>query len=347
MLEIDGSFGEGGGQVLRTSLTLSLITGQPLEIYNIRARREKPGLQPQHVKCVEAATLISKGQVRGDKVGSRHLFFEPGEVTPGEYQIDIGTAGSTSLVLHTIYLPLALTKRESYLVLTGGTHVPWSPCFHYLSLHWLKYLQRIGFDVKLKLDHAGFYPQGGGKIRAEIFPVQTLKTLTLSDRGSAMTISGLSAVANLDFSIAERQRNQALKRLEPMGYQPKISIEKMPARFKNTLMLLQSEFDNGSGCFTALGAIGKRAEKVADEAVDDLLEYLNSHGCVDKYLTDQLILPLSMVNGESKFSTSKITNHLVTNAEVVKKFLNIEIDIDGKIGSAGVVKIIGSVSRVL
>jgi len=293
MIQIDGSFGEGGGQVLRTSLTLSLITGQPFEIYNIRARRKRPGIQPQHLKCIEAARLISNALVKGDKIGSMHLIFEPDEVVPGEYRIDIGTAGSTSLVLHTIYLPLSLATSKSSLTITGGTHVQWSPCYHFLSLHWLHYLQKIGFNLKLKMDRAGFYPKGDGKIRVDISSVNNLIPIQHQNRGELKKINGISAVANLDFSIAERQRNQSLKQLARVGYDASIAIEKMPSRYKNTMMLLLAEFENGTGCFTSLGAIGKRAEKVADETVADLLEYLNSDGCIDKYLSDQLILPLS------------------------------------------------------
>ena len=341
MIQIDGSSGEGGGQVLRTSLTLSLITGQPFEIYNIRANRKRPGLQPQHLKCVEAAALISRGKVKGDKIGSVHLIFEPGQVVQGQYRIDIGTAGSTSLVLHTIYLPLSLASGASQLTITGGTHVHWSPCHHFLALHWLPYLKQIGFNMKLKMDQAGFYPKGDGKIRVEIEPAKKLQPLMFTKRGKLEKIEGISAVANLDFSVAERQRSQCLKRLERMGYVCQIAIEEMPSRYKNTMMLLNAEFESGSGCFTSLGAIGKRAEKVADEAVDDLLEYLNSDGCIDKYLADQLILPLAIVADESIFSTSKITNHLMTNIEVVKKFLDIKAEVQGGIGELGIVKIIG------
>ncbi len=342
MIKIDGSFGEGGGQILRTSLALSLITGQPLEIYSIRARRKRPGLQPQHLKCVEAASLISSGKAKGDKIGSMHLIFEPGIVKSGEYRIDIGTAGATTLVLHTIYLPLALAGGTSCLTITGGTHVPWSPCYHFLSQHWQNYLKQIGFNLQLKLDRAGFYPKGDGKMRAEISPVTQLNSVKLLDRGNLKCLSGISAVANLDLSVSERQRNQSLNRLERMGYNAQISVEKVPSRYKNTVMLLQAEFETGSGCFTSLGEIRKRAERVADEAVDNLLEYLNSNGCIDKYLADQLILPLSIVNDESIFTTTKITNHLVTNLEIVKKFLAIQANIEGEIGGTGKVKICGT-----
>ncbi len=339
MIQIDGSFGEGGGQVLRTSLTLSLIIGQSCEIYNIRAKRKNPGMQPQHLKCVEAALLISSGQAKGHRKGSTHLIFKAGWVLPGDYRIDIGTAGSTSLVLHTIYLPLALKENGSRLTITGGTHNLWSPCFHFLSLHWLRYLEQIGFELKLKMDRAGFYPKGDGKIRVEIAPAAYFKPLNLLNRGKLKKIDGISAIANLDFNIAERQRGQSLKRLERLGYQPQIAIEKMSSRYKGTMMLLQAEFENGRGCFTALGSIGKRAEKVADETVDDLIEYLNADGCIDKYLADQLILPLSFAKGESIFSTSKVTNHLATNLAVVKKFLDIKTNVEGEIDKPGVVNI--------
>lgn len=344
MIQIDGSLGEGGGQILRTSLTLSLIKGQPFEIYNIRARRKNPGLQPQHLKCIEAATLISKGNAKGDHKGSLRLMFEPGEVIPGEYHFEIGTAGSTSLVLQTIFLPLALAKTSSNISITGGTHVSWSPVHHFLSLHWAQYLSKFGFNLKLKLDRAGFYPKGDGKISAEIFPIQKLKPIDMIERGNFKKLTGISAVANLDYSVAERQRSQALKRLERMGYDAIIGIENMPSRYKNTMTLLQAEFDQGSGCFTSLGAIGKRAEKVADEAVDDLLEYLNSNGCLDKYLADQLVLPLSIIPGESAFSTSKITNHFLTNIAVVKQFVNIQSQVQGQVGEPGVVKISGGLN---
>jgi len=191
------------------------------------------------------------------------------------------------------------------------------------------------------MDRAGFYPKGDGKIRVEIFPVEKLIPLGIKNRGELKKISGISAVANLDFSIAERQRNQSLKQLERVGYDASIAIEKMPSRYKNTMMLLQAEFENGRGCFTSLGAIGKRAEKVADETVAELLEYLESNECIDEYLSDQLILPLSVVHGQSIFSTSKITNHLLTNAEIVKNFLDVQIFVEGDIGKTGYVNIIG------
>ncbi|MBD3288414.1 RNA 3'-phosphate cyclase [candidate division KSB1 bacterium] len=339
MIKIDGSLGEGGGQVLRSSLALSIITEQPFEIYNIRARRKKPGLQPQHLKCVEAAAAISQAETDGAALGSTRLVFKPGKAVAGDYHIDIGTAGSTSLVLQTIYLPLAFLQTESNIIITGGTHVPWSPVFHYLEFQWLPVLEQIGFDMKLSLQQAGFYPKGGGKIASQIRPVSELKNIELTERGKLQQIWGISAAANLNASIIERQKAQMQRRLSRKNIECDIRNETMPSRWKNTMALLFAQFENGSGCFTALGAVGKRAEKVADEAFTGLSEYLYTSGCVDKYLADQLLLPLAFATGKSRYSTSKITQHLLTNRDVIRPFTDIEIHIKGNPGQEGVVHI--------
>ena len=339
MITIDGSQGEGGGQVLRSSLTLSVMTGQPFEIYNIRSNRKKPGLQPQHLKCVEAAAVICKAEQKGAAIGSTRLIFSPGKVNPGNYQVDIGTAGSTSLVLQTIFLPLSFSNDESTVTITGGTHVPWSPVFHYLDLQWLPVLRQSGFDMKITLKLAGFYPKGGGRIVAHIKPVRRLKPLDLLERGKLVKLRGISAAANLDSSVIERQTIQMLKRLSKRNIECNIKKETMISRWKNTMALLCAEYENGGGCFTALGALGKRAEKVANEAVDELLEYVGTSGCVDKYLADQLLLPLVFIDGKSCYRTAKITRHLLTNRDVIQQFTNVDIHIEGKSGQEGIVRI--------
>jgi len=328
MIHIDGSFGEGGGQILRTSLSLSLMTGKAFEIKNIRANRKRPGLMSQHLSSVEAARLISNGVVRGATLNSMHLVFEPGEVQPGDYSIEISTAGAASLVFQTIYLPLACSKSESHVRITGGTHVPWSPSFHYLKYQWLPVLEKLSFRMKLTLDRAGFYPEGQGKFRATILPIEGIKSLHLAERGSLIKIEGVSAVASLSRSVAERQKQQALRRLQSAGFNADIEIETMPSKFKNTMCLIQPKYDLCSGCFSALGAIGRRAEKVADEAVAEALEYIDSQGCVDKYLADQLLLPLCFSSDKSIFSTTQITEHVRTNVAIIKKFLEIEIHLE-------------------
>jgi RNA 3'-terminal phosphate cyclase (ATP) len=342
LISIDGSFGEGGGQILRTSLALSAITGRPIEIRNIRAGREKPGLQAQHLRSVEATAEICQGKTRGADLHSTLLRFEPGEVRPGDYQFDIGTAGATGLVLHTVYLPLALQKETSHVGITGGTHNPFSPCFHYLEQQWMALLAAAGFRLSLKLDRAGFYPVGGGKIRVEISPAE-VSALQLTDRGSLALFQGLSLVANLDISIAERQKAQALRHLRGRyGIQPRdIETAELKAPSPGTAIILTAEFEGGArACYFGLGARGKRAEKVADEAAEPMRDFLSGDATVDEHAADQLLLPLAFAPGVSAFSTPAVTQHLLTNAEVIRMFLNTEIRIRGEKGQPGQVEIV-------
>jgi RNA 3'-phosphate cyclase len=343
MVRIDGSKGEGGGQVLRSSLTLSLLTGKPFRIDRIRVGRRNPGLMPQHLQAVKAAAAIGRGKLEGALPGSMTLLFEPGPLRPGEYHFDIGTAGSTSLVLQTIFLPLALARQPSELTLIGGTHVAWSPSFHYLEMNWLYWLRRVGFKAILSLDRAGFYPRGGGRIKAEIYPANTLSPMHLFDRGNLAKVRILSVVSNLDPEIGRRQSSQALRRLGSSGISGEIGDELriLPAAGKGTMLLLLAEFDRTRCCYFSLGERGKPAETVANEAVDQFLAFLDSGGVVDQFLADQLLLPLALVPGESEMLTSVVTSHLLTNAEVLRRFLPVEIRIEGAMGHPGLVRIGG------
>ncbi len=380
MIEIDGSLGEGGGQVLRSSLTLSVLTRQPVRLTNIRARRPKPGLQPQHLAAVKAAAAISTAQVEGMFQNSTALTFAPGDVRAGDYRFDIGTAGATSLVLQTIFLPLALRNpagaglltvppaatparsetgassappaaptagagllteppSASEITLIGGTHVPWSPSFHYLDLQWLPYLRRMGFDASLELELAGFYPQGNGEVRVRIEPIDRISPLNLPERGALKSIRGISAVANLDTAIAERMRTHALHRLQGRHKGIEIETLDLPSRVKGAFLLLLAEFRYGSACYVGLGALGKRAEQVADEACLWLEKFLATHGAVDEYLADQLLLPLAFADGPSEYRTSKITPHLLTNADIIRAFGVANIEIEDDSGRSGRVRI--------
>ena len=338
-LSIDGSIGEGGGQVLRTSLALVLITGRAFALNNIRQRRVKPGLMAQHLKAVEAAREVGKATVEGARLGSQSLVFEPTGLCSGEFHFDIGTAGSTSLVLQTILPPLSFAAASSVVTLIGGTHVPCSPCFHYLEMHWLHYMRRIGFDIRLELDAAGFYPRGGGRVVAMVRPASRISPLCLTNRGPLKRIRGISAVANLDLRIAERQKVQAIKRLGDVAGQVEFEILSLSSPSKGTLLLLLAEFENSQCCFYGLGALGKPAERVADEAVNELLNLLATDGAIDHYLSDQLLLPLALATGVSEIRTSKVTQHLTTNAEIVEMFIPVSIEIEGKIGQPGSIRI--------
>jgi RNA 3'-phosphate cyclase len=341
VLNIDGSIGEGGGQVLRTSLALAVITGKAFRMTNIRRRRAKPGLMPQHLKAVEAASAVGMARVEGDRFGSQELLFEPAGIRSGEFRFDIGTAGSTSLVLQTVLYPLSFGDADSSVTLIGGTHVPWSPCFHYLQLHWLHYMGKIGFAVQLHLESAGFYPRGGGRVRAAVRPVTTLAPLRLTDRGPLKRIRGISAVANLSAEVAERQRRQALHKLGELSKISEFEVLFLTAPSPGTFLLLLAEFENSQCCFYGLGARRKPAERVADEAVNELRDFLSTDGCVDHYLADQLVVPLALASGKSEVRSSKITQHLTTNAEVVKMFLPVSIEIEGEVGQPGSIRISG------
>ena len=341
VIDIDGSIGEGGGQVLRSALSLSLLTGQAFSMTRIRESRPRPGLFPQHLAAVQAAAQISAAEVDGDRIGSHELRFAPGRVRPGRYHFDIGTAGATSLVLQTVLLPLALAEGASSLSISGGTHVPWSPCFHYLDWHWRPLLARLGIAFRLELAMAGFYPQGGGELRAEIPGDARPGSVELHERGRLRGLRGLSAVGNLPLEIAERQRGRALQRLggRLRGLDPHIDIEALPARSRGTLLLLLGEFEHSQACFFALGARGKRAERVADEAVDDLLGFLAGDGAVDRWMADQLLLPLALAAQASAFRTAAVSSHLLTNAEVIGAFLPVRIAVEGAQGAAALVRV--------
>ena len=339
MINVDGSIGEGGGQVLRTCLSLSLITNTAFYISNIRAGRKKPGLSAQHLKSVEAAARIGKASVEGAHLRSTSLFFSPDKIEAGNFKIEIGTAGSTSLLLQSICIPLCLANANSNITITGGTHVPWSPSFDYLKHNWSTFLNKFGYDVSLDLQTAGFYPQGGGQIVANIRPSKSINSLNLTERGKLIQIRGYSAVANLNRKIAVRQRQQVLRRI---GYRYKLNdirIIDLDARNKGTTICLIGEFEHSQCCYFALGELGKPAEKVADEAVDQMEKFLATDAAIDEFLADQILLPLSLADNKSTFTTAKITNHLITNAKVIEQFLPVTINIRGTLNTLGLVTI--------
>ncbi len=327
MLEIDGARGEGGGQVLRSSLTLSAITGKPFHIRNIRLNRSRPGLRPQHLNAVEGVAEICKAGVTGAVIGATELIFQPGPASARTYRFDIGTAGAASLVLQTILPVLVRAEQKSVVTVSGGTHVPWSPCFEYLAWHWSSFLDHAGIEVDLTMEQAGFYPRGGGVVRAEIHPAAVVRPIVMTERGELVGIRGLSASAALPDHIADRQRRQALKRLADRYPVSGIETSRLAAHSPGTVLLLLARFEQGQCCFFGLGEKGKPAERVADEAVDQLENFLATGAAVDHFLADQLLLPLALAAEPSRFTTSRVSRHLLTNAEVVRLFLPVEITV--------------------
>ena len=340
MIEIDGSLGEGGGQVLRSSLSLSLLTGKAFRLFNIRARRKpKPGLQPQHLMSVRAAATIGSAKISGASIGSSLLDFEPGPIAPGKYRFDIGTAGNTSLVLHTIYLPLAWNATgPSEVILTGGTHVMKSPCFHFLDVTWRAYLERIGLKIRLEMKRPGFYPRGGGEVVAHIQPCAHIDPLFLTKRPPITNATGFSAVAGLPDHIANRQARRAMERLKRKGIEGDIDQQEWEGGPSSVLGIIFDEAPVPT-FFYGLGERGKPAEAVADDAAEEAIAYAESDAPVDPHSADQLVLPLAFASGASEYRVSTITQHLLTNIEIVKRFIDREIVCDGEEGSPGFVRI--------
>ena len=339
IIKIDGSLGEGGGQILRTALSLSTITQRPFEIYNIRANRKTPGLSHQHLQAVNATARICNAKVSGNYLRSTDITFYPSKVQYGNYRFDIGTAGSVSLVLQTIFYPLSLAGEKSTITITGGTHVTHSPCIDYLACQWSYFLKQMGFDAKIQTVRSGFYPRGGGEVFVEIYPANPQRPLQIKDRGRLIKTTVISTVSNLDVIIAQRQQLQATKRLLEKGIPHEIFLEERPALGKGTWLLIVGTFEHSQCCYFSLGAIGKRAETVADDACNEFLSFLGTKGVIDEHLADQIVIPLALTKGTSHFITPKITQHLLTNIEIVKLFLPVSIDISGTPDGEGAVTI--------
>ncbi len=336
MLTIDGSYGEGGGQILRTALALSAVLERPVLIEKIRARRRNPGLQAQHLASVRALTEITAAEVEGATVGSTSLRFVPTRIAHGEYGWDVGTAGAISLVLQTILIPLALAPAASRFSITGGTHVPWSPPVPYINQVLLPALEGMGLRASLTLKRWGFYPKGGGLVEGLVEP-SALHPLTLSQRGRLVEMVGLSAVAGLSTRVAERQRDRALWRLKPLEMPCRIEICQVEARNPGTVLFLALQCEGGRAGFSGLGERGKPAERVADEVCDQVFAYLQGTGVADPHLADQLLLPMAIAAGFSSVATTVVTEHLLTNRWVIEQFLPGRTRVEGGLGGPGVV----------
>ena len=325
MIQIDGSFGEGGGQILRTSLSLSLATGKPFCIEKIRAGRERPGLLRQHLTAVLAAAEIGAAEVEGATLGSTELTFSPGNVRPGEYKFTVGTAGSGTLVFQTILPALMLASGTSRLVIEGGTHNTAAPPFDFLAGTFLPLVERMGPKVQLQFERYGFYPAGGGRFCAEIHPVKSLNGIQIGERGEITSRRATAVVANLPRHIAQREVETVGKMLNWGPEQFSVQESRNSAGPGNIVMI-EIGSREVTEIFSAFGQVALAAEKVASIAAREARDYLVSRAAVGEHLTDQILLPLALA-GKGSFTAQKINMHARTNMAVISEFLPVRFDL--------------------
>ncbi|MFQ5648623.1 MAG: RNA 3'-terminal phosphate cyclase [bacterium] len=323
MIQIDGSFGEGGGQILRTALALSLVTQKPFIIKNIRAGRKKKGLLRQHLTAVDAAAEISRARVEGSTIASSQVFFAPRKVATGDFRFAVGTAGSTTLVLQTVLPALISADKPATLTLEGGTHNPFAPPFDFFQKSFLRVLNQMGAKVTADIDQYGFYPVGGGRIHVNIVPCQTLAKLALLDKGELLSRRAFAYCSKIPDRIGQEEMSAVVRKL---GWnRTECQSSRVPSSGPGNIVLLELAYEHITEVFTGFGQKNIPKQKVVAEAIRELQEYLEARAPVGKYLADQLLLPMAMA-GQGEFITMKPTLHAMTNMAVIRKFLDIRID---------------------
>jgi len=340
VIVVDGSFGEGGGQILRYSLALASVLGKPVRIVNIRAKRDNPGLQRQHLTVVKALAEITKARVSGAVLGSTEIVYEPHKIQGGSYFFDIGTAGSITLVLQSLLLVAAFSDKSVELRLRGGTDVPWSPTYDYFKNVFLHHLSRIGYRVDLELIRRGHYPRGGGEVIARIEdPPKGFNNLNLSERGNIRTIMGISHAVRLPRHVAERQAKAARDRLIAMGINVPIDIEiesyppdRDPHIGQGSGIALWADTQNTRLGSDSIGARDKRAEDVGIEAATRLANDLLTGASLDTHMSDMIVPYLLLARGSSEVTCSSLTLHAYTIIEISKKLVEgVVIEYDGSL----------------
>lgn len=318
MIEIDGGEGEGGGQVLRHALALSLVTGESFRIFNIRAKRQRPGLMRQHLTAVEAACLVGQASCDGAAVASQEIVFRPGSAKSGNYRFAIGTAGSTGLVLQTILWPLLFADSPSHIVLEGGTHNPSSPPFDFLARTFLPLINRMGPKVEIRLVRHGFYPVGGGRVEVDIQPA-SLMPLELVERGALRKVLATAVVAALSPDIAKRELAAAQAVLN--WPDDVLELQVLDTQLgPGNVLLLEAVYNSVTEIMTGFGQRNVSAESLARNAAQRIAGYMKGSAFAGPYLADQLLLPMALA-GRGRFTTVKPTEHARTAAHVIERFL--------------------------
>lgn len=319
---IDGSEGEGGGQVLRTSLSLSAITGKPVRIENVRGRRKKPGLFRQHLTAFKAAAEICGARMEGAELKSSEIAFYPGEIKGGDYEFSIGSAGATILVAQTILPILSHADAPSTVTITGGTHNLWAPTFDFFDQAFLPLFRAMGGRASAELIKYGFYPAGGGEIRLTVKPASVSEPLTLTERGDRKDMSVIAVLSNLKRDIANRELKVLLGAMNLAPEKGEIIHVDGPGH--GNVVSLLAEYDTVTEVFVNLGQHGVRAEAVAKDVAAQARDYLQSEAATGPHLADQLLLPMALGSG-GIFTATDITQHTRTNIDIIKRFLDVDI----------------------
>ncbi len=320
MIEIDGSYGEGGGQVLRTALAMAAVTQQPTKVTSIRANRPNPGLAPSHIASVEAVAQIADAEVDGLFPGSSEVVFRPRQLTGGDFAFDVGTAGSISLVLQACLIPSALSKRAVRLDIRGGTDVRWSPPIDYVRLIQIPFLGMMAITCELEIAARGFYPEGGGRVIAEISPVSRISSLELTSPGKALAIDGVAYAQNLPEHVVTRTKHAAQKTLTGM---PSVRIDSDLRKGHSTGagIVLSARCENTMLGESMLGERGVRAERLGEDCASGLLETIRSGATVDEHMLDQILPYLALAEGQSVIRAEELTPHAETNMRIIERFL--------------------------
>lgn len=325
MIRIDGSTGEGGGQILRSALALSAVTGQAFRMEKIRANRSRPGLMRQHLTSLRAARDISDASVIGDAVGASEISFEPGEIRAGDYHFPIGTAGGTGLVFQTVFTPLLFADAPSTVKIEGGTHNPASPPFDYLKETFLPAISGLGIAAEYALDRCGFYPAGGGCVRATINPSDLETPLDLTERGALKSVRAQAVLANLPARIAERELHVLKKELSGIPFDGETAD--WDSDGPGNALFVRVAWERHAEVYTSFGEHGVRAETVAARVAGRVRAHLKSEAVVGPYLADQLLVPMALGAG-GRFTTLEPTPHFTTNVETIGKFLDVPIRVE-------------------
>lgn len=335
MIVIDGSHGEGGGQILRTSMSLSAVLGKPVRVENIRASRPKPGLAPQHMTSIESIARLCDAQVEGLHVGSEEVEFRPGILTGGEFSFDVGTAGSVSLVLQTCLLPAALSKSPVRLSVRGGTDTRWAPPIDFMRLIHIRTLRRMGISCDIEVLSRGFYPEGGGEVVAEIDGCPHLTPLRLDERGALVQIHGVAFTQNLPEHVMSRLRHAALKTLIGHGH-VKIEPDARHGSSTGAGIVLAAEFEKTVLGESALGEKGIRAETLGERCANDLTEAIGSGATLDDHMLDQVLPYMAVADGESTVLAEEMTGHAETNLWVIERFMGRRFRVEKRDGLTAV-----------